>query len=119
MSSQADNPHWAVDECAAADLGAPRRTQRVIALATALARPPTAPLPAACGDGALRKAASRCFAHDAIAPQDVLHSHIEATYRRLGRVPLVWAVQETTAVDWTAHPATQGLGPLGHQACQG
>ena len=119
MSSQADNTHWAVYEFAEAELGAPRRTKRVIELATALARPPTAPLPAACGDGAMRKAAYRFFANDAIAPQDVLHSHIEATYSRLGRVPLVWAVQDTTEVDWTSPPATKGLGPLGHQACQG
>jgi hypothetical protein len=31
----------------------------------------------------------------------------------------VLAGQETTAVDWTAHPATKHLGPLGHTACQG
>ena len=29
------------------------------------------------------------------------------------------AVQDTTEVDWTSHPATTGLGPLGHTACQG
>ena len=29
------------------------------------------------------------------------------------------AVQDTTEVDWTGHPATKGLGPLGHTACQG
>ena len=32
---------------------------------------------------------------------------------------MVLAVQDTTEVDWTAHPATKGLGPLGHTACQG
>jgi hypothetical protein len=32
---------------------------------------------------------------------------------------LVLAVQDTTEVDWTGHPATTGLGPLGHPACQG
>jgi Transposase Tn5 dimerisation domain len=45
--------------------------------------------------------------------------HIEATYGRLAQVPLVLAVQDTTEIDWTSHPATQGLGPLGHRACQG
>jgi hypothetical protein len=65
------------------------------------------------------KAAYRFFANDAIAPQDVLDSHIEATSRRLHHVPLVLAVQDTTEVDWTSHPATRGLGPLGPTACQG
>src|SRR5260370_33357377 len=42
-----------------------------------------------------------------------------STYRRLDQVSLVLAVQDTTEVNWTGHPATQGLGPLGHTACQG
>ena len=65
------------------------------------------------------KAAYRFFDNDGIAPQDILQSHVEATYTRLGAVPVVLAVQETTAVNWTRHPATQGLGPLGHTACHG
>ena len=119
MSPQADNTNWAVYEFADAELGNPRRTKRMIELATVLARHPTAHLPEACGDGAMLKAAYRFFANDAIEPQDFLHSHIEATYSRLCQVPLVLAVQDTTEVDWTSHPATKGLGPLGHKACQG
>ena len=119
MRSQADDTNWAVTEFADAELGDPRRTQRVIELATALAQHPTAHLPEACGDGAMLKAAYRFFSNDAIEPQDVLHSHIEATYSRLCQAPLVLAVQDTTEIDWTGHPATQGLGPLGHTACQG
>jgi hypothetical protein len=65
------------------------------------------------------KAAYRFFANDAIEPQDCLSSHIEATDSRLHQVPLVLAVQDTTEVDWTSPLATQGLGPLGHPACQG
>jgi hypothetical protein len=65
------------------------------------------------------QAAYRFFANDALEPQDVLHSPIEAMYSRLSTVPLVSAVQDTTAVDWTSHPATKALGPLSHKACQG
>lgn len=119
MSSQADDTNWAVSECADADLGDLRRTKRLVELAGVLAQHPTAAFPEACGDGAMLKAAYRFFANDAIAPQDFLSSHIEATYSRLHQVPLVLAVQDTTEVDWTSHRATQGLGPLGHTACQG
>jgi Transposase DNA-binding/Transposase Tn5 dimerisation domain len=119
MSFLADDTHWAVSEFADTELGDLRRTQRVVELATVLAQHPTAPLPEACGTGAMLKAAYRFFSNDAIEPQDLLQSHSEATYSRLCRVPLVLAVQDTTEVDWTAHPATQGLGPLGHRACQG
>jgi hypothetical protein len=119
MSSFVDETHWAVSEFADTELGDLRRTKRVVELATALAQHPTAPLPEACGTGAMLKAAYRFFSNDAIEPHDLLQSHREATYERLGKVPLVLAVQDTTEVDWTSHPATQGLGPLGHRACQG
>ena len=48
-----------------------------------------------------------------------MHSHVEATDTRWGAVPVVVAVQETPAVNWTRPPATQGVGPLGHTACHG
>jgi hypothetical protein len=119
MRSQADDLNWAVSEFADAELGDVRRTKRLVELACVLAQHPTAALPEACGDDAMLKAAYRFFANDAIAPSDVLDSHIEATYSRLHHVPVVLAVQDTTEVDWTSHPATQGLGPLGPTACQG
>jgi hypothetical protein len=119
MSSQADDINWAVHEFADAELGDVRRTKRLVELAHVLAQHPTAALPEACGDGAMLKAAYRFFAHDDIAPQDFLSSPIESTYSRLAKVPLVLAVQDTTEVDWPGPPATQGLGPLGHTACQG
>src|SRR2546427_110025 len=119
MRSQPDASNWAVNEFADAALGDLRRTKRLVELAHVLAQPPIAALPEACGDGALLKAASRFFSHDDLKPQDCLDSHIESTYARLAQVPWVLAVQETTAVDWTGHPATPGLGPLGHTAWQG
>jgi hypothetical protein len=119
MSSLLYDTNWAVTEFADAELGDLRRTQRLVELAGVLAQHPTAALPEACGDGAMLKAAYRFFDNDAVEPQDVLLSHIEATYGRLAQVPLVLAVQDTTEVDWTAHPATKNLGPLGHSACRG
>jgi hypothetical protein len=119
MSHLPDDTHWAVTEFADAELGDARRMKRVVELATALAQHPTASLPEACGTGARRKAAYRFFANDAIEPQDLLQSHVEATYSRLEQRPLVLAVQDTTEVDWTSHRATTGLGPLGYTACQG
>jgi Transposase DNA-binding/Transposase Tn5 dimerisation domain len=119
MSYLPYDTHWAVTEFADAELGDLRRTQRLVALADVLAQHPTAALPEACGDAAMLKAAYRFFDNDAIEPQDVLLSHLEATYGRLTQVPLVLAAQDTTEVNWTSHKATQGLGPLGHSACQG
>jgi len=119
MHSQADDTNWAVTEFSDVELGDLRRTTRLGELANVLAQHPTAALPEACGDGAMLKAAYRFFSNDDIVPQDCLSSHIESTYSRLAKVPCVLAVQDTTEVDWTGHPATTGLGPLGHTACQG
>src|SRR3989442_11253157 len=118
MSSQAGDINWAAHEFADAELGDVRRTKRLVNLAHVLPQHPTAALPEACGDGAMLKAAYRFFSNDDIAPQDVLSSHIESTYSRLDKVPLVLAVQDTTEVDLTGHPATTGFGPLGQTASQ-
>jgi hypothetical protein len=119
MSHVTSDTNWAVREFADAELGDERRTKRLVELASVLGQHPTAALPEACGDGGMLKAAYRFFDNDAIETQDMLQSHTESTYRRLDQVPLVLAVQDTTEVNWTGHPATQGLGPLGHTACQG
>lgn len=119
MGSLSDDATWAVTEFAEAELGDLRRTQRVVELATVLAQRPGASLPEACGDRATLKAAYRFFDNTAIDPQNLLDSHVDATLTRLAPVPLVLAVQDTTELDWTAHPATTGLGPLGHPAHRG
>src|SRR2546426_6410811 len=119
MHHIATDTNWAVSEFADAELGDERRTKRLVELANVLGQHPTAALPEACGDGGMLKAAYRFFDNDAIDAQDLLQSHIESTYRRLDYASVVLAVQDTTEVNWTRHPATQGLGPLGHTACHG
>ena len=119
MTLLPDEDAWAVTECAEAELGEARRMPRLVALATVLAQRPGASRPEACGDRAMLKAADRCFDNAAIDPQDLLDSHVDATLTRLATGPLVLAVQETTALDWTTPPATTGLGPLTHPAPRG
>jgi hypothetical protein len=114
-----DDDSWAITEFADADMGDARRTQRLVELATVFAHRPGASLPEACGDRAMLKAAYRFFDNEAIDPQAILESHVMATSDRLARVPRVLAVQHTTELDWTAHPATTGLGPLAHPSHQG
>ena len=80
MSSQTADTNCAVNEFADAELRDLRRTTRLVELAHFLAQHPTAALPEACVNHASLKAAYRFFANDDIAPQDMLSSHIEATY---------------------------------------
>ena len=110
---------WAANEFGAAALGDARRTARLVALAEALGTRPAASLPEACGSRAALKAAYRFFDTDEVTPEAVLASHVRASYARLAAVPLVLAAQDTTLLDWTHHPATTGLGPLGSAQRQG
>lgn len=110
---------WAADEFGDADLGDVRRTARLVQLASVLGAQPSASLPDATDDPATLKAAYRFFANDDICAAAMLASHVQATTQRLHTVPLVLAVQDTTYLDWTAHPHTRGLGPLAAATHQG
>ena len=110
---------WAENEFADADLGDARRTRRLVELAATLGAQPHASLPEASEDPAQLKAAYRFFDNDDIRAEAILQSHVQATYARLHAAPLVLAVQDTTLLDWTHHPAKSGLGPLAKETQQG
>ncbi len=119
MRAREDVAEWAEFEFGEAELGDSRRTARLMQLATVLGDQPPASLPAACADPATLKAAYRFFDNDAVPPEAILVSHVQATYARLATVPQVLAVHDTTLLDWTHHPATPGRGPLATARRQG
>jgi hypothetical protein len=121
MTMRTDNlmQGWAAYEFAEADPGDARRTQRLVDLAESLGQRPTASLPEACGDAASLKAAYRFFDNDDIPAEAILTSHVQATDTRLREQSLVLAVQDTVYLDWSHHPATEGLGPLVQDYRQG
>ena len=110
---------WAEEEFGEADLGDKRLNARLVQLAGILGEKPQYSLPDASGEPATLKAAYRFFDNEQVTPEGMLHSHIEATYRRMASLELVLAVQDTTYLDWTAHPDTEGLGPLASASRQG
>jgi len=103
---------WAAQELRHADLGDSRRVNRAVTLLNAWAQQPEQSIPLASGDKAAVKAAYRFLSNEAIAPAALREAHAQATLERIASVPEVWVVQDTTALDFTAHPATQGLGHL-------
>jgi len=103
---------WAENEFGRAKLGDARRTKRLIHLAEQRAQQPMASIPQNSGTLAECQAAYRFFDNDQITAEPILASHRQATCERLQAERLVLAVQDTTELDYTAHPATQGLGYL-------
>jgi hypothetical protein len=104
---------WAIAEFAHAQLGDDRRTARLLMIATAFAQQPTAPIPQACGPGPATQGAYRFFENDDIDPEAIRQAHHQATLQRVGRAPIVLALQDTSSLNYTTHPHTAGLGPIG------
>jgi hypothetical protein len=110
---------WALTEVGTAALGDPRRTHRLATLLSDLAVRPGDGIPAACVTAAATKAAYRFLDNSAVARDAVLAAHVAATRERVGGEPTILALQDTTALDFTAHPALEGGGPLAHPAQHG
>lgn len=112
-SAATESAEWANHEFGRAVLPDQRQQRRLCMIATAFAQKPTAPIPQACPNGAEAKAAYRFMENDAIAPAALRQAHHQATLERVQGCRLVLAVQDTTILNYTTHPKTQGLGPIG------
>ncbi len=106
------NQSWAEQEFANTNLEDQRRTQRLILITQQRSNQPHASFSQSCGDNAAIKAAYRFYENEAINPNAILSSHQENTLTRMKQEPIILAVQDTTQLDYTKHPATKGLGTL-------
>jgi hypothetical protein len=105
------------EEFGAAQLGDRRLACRLATLAKdAFARPDQS-IPCACqGDWKRTKAAYRFFANEKVSLAAALRAHTTASAERVAGQSLVFAVNDTTALDYSHHPATSGLGTTGNSA---
>lgn len=103
---------WGQLEFGEAKLGDQRLTKRLTFIADIFANHPTLSIPQACDTWNITKATYRFFDNDKIKDQDILTPHQEATQKRLQSYSTVLAIQDTTQLDFTHHPSTEGLGIL-------
>lgn len=104
---------WAITEFGHAELGDDRRTDRLLMIATAFAQQPTASIPQACGPGPATQGAYRFFENEDIDAEAMRDAHHQATLERVRPQPIVLALQDTSTLNYSTHPQTQGLGPIG------
>jgi hypothetical protein len=104
--------HWTEQECGRARL--PKRLEKRLELLIGdfFARP-TANIPQACGSWVKAKAAYRFFKNPKVRKEFILESHFEETAARVAEQAVVLAVQDTSFLDYSSHPQTRGLGPIG------
>jgi len=103
---------WAQEEFGEAGLHDERLNRRLLTLAHDFYERPQANLPQACQSRAKTRAAYRFFDHPKITMDKLLQSHYEATLKRISEEKIILVVQDTTTVNYSAHPLTEGLGPI-------
>lgn len=64
-------------------------------------------------------AAYRFFDNERATPEKVLAPHGEATLQRARQHPVVLCMEDTSELDFTSKPKTEGLGPLNYASSQG
>ncbi len=120
MISSCFHPHhWAEQTFGTVDLGDRRRTRRAISMAACIMRRPSASLPVQMRILPALKAAYRLLERDVVTQQALSSPHWYQTRHQAHRQPLVLLIQDTTEVDYTPHPATTGLGPIGDNRGRG
>jgi len=104
---------WAEQEFGGCALPDARLQKRLLTVARDFYARPTANVAQACSSRAKTKAAYRFLDHDKATMDTLLQPHYRATETRLREEPIVLAVQDTTSLNYTAHSATLGIGPIG------
>ena len=103
---------WADEELSRAELGDKRRVERLLTMARDFYAHPQANIPQACGSKAKTKTAYRFFDESDNRMDKILAPHAESTWQRLAQEKVVLAVQDTTFLNYSTHPATENLGPI-------
>ena len=104
--------NWAEEEFGQANLGDERLNRRLIHLAIQRGRAPNASISQSSQDLAGTRAAYRFYDNEKVTMETLLEPHRQATIQRMQAYPIVLAVQDTTQIDLTRHPQTQGTGYL-------
>lgn len=104
---------WVKTELLCAKLGDRRLDKRLAIIVEAFANLPQASIPQASALWSKTKATYRFGNNDKVTPEKILQPHQQATQKRVGQKKVVLAVQDTTSLNYTHLPKTQGLGHIG------
>ena len=107
---------WAEEEFGNARLGHERLRHRLLLIARDFYARPQSQIPQACQSRARTKAAYRFFQHPETTMEALMEPHREATQHRIGKEKIVLAVQDTTSLNYSTHPATHDLGLIGSKS---
>ena len=104
--------NWAEEEFGTVQLYDNRLKQRLYNIAQDFYSCPEANIPEACGSKARTMGAYRFFQNQKTTMDVVLNAHTEATIERIKQHRVVLVPQDTTTLNYSTHPITEGLGPV-------
>ncbi len=111
--------HWAEQTFGEVELGDQRREQRAVTMAAAMAADPAASLPQQMGSEGQAHAAYRFLQSPHVGYEALIEPHVQQTRAAMSQQRRVLLIQDTTEVDYQAHPSTTGLGPIGNGSHHG
>lgn len=113
-----EDQSWAKTEFGSTDLGDKRVNARLVELADDFFKKPLASIPQACGTINKTKGAYRLLSHENATMDNLLANHYESTLSRCAKEKRVFAIQDTTSLNYSTRLATQDLGPIGSYGAQ-
>ena len=108
---------WAVETFGAAELGDPRRTDRLVKVAAALGENPSVSLPRSMRNWADTQGAYRFLGNEAVSHEQIMMPHWIQTRSEAEQRSQVLLIGDTTDVNLSSHKTTKGLGPVGRGNC--
>jgi len=106
---------WAETELKTINLGDKRLDNRATVILNSLLDKPGLSIPAACNGWGETIAAYRFFDNSKTTPEKILSPHIESTITRAREHKEILCLQDTSEMDFTSKPKTEGLGPLSYE----
>jgi hypothetical protein len=103
---------WALDELGGAGLGDARLDARAVDILRSFMAAPQASIPRACEGWARAKATYRFLDNANVDPEILYERHRKSTLGRCTGEKVLLCISDTTELDYTRHPETEGLGPL-------
>lgn len=106
---------WVEQEFGSVRLYDNRLKQRLCKIAESFYSKPQASIPEACETQAGTIGAYRFFKNEKVTMDIILTPHVEATIKRIRKHQIVLAPQDTSTLNYTHHPMTNGMGPTNNE----
>ena len=108
-----ETSRWVRTEFGATDLSDARLDKRLISIIESFCSSPKTSIPQTSGTWDKTKATYRFLDNEKVSHENILQPHQKTTKARIGKEKTVLAIQDTTTLNYTSHPETEGLGSIG------